>query len=262
MPIVEECLLDTVLSQGDILKGVSLFASAYGSSGYDASKLSPEMCLVLSRPCIAIREKYVCVATIDKYKGSLPKDVESLDDMIDFLEDVRNGTESPDVFYLGQLPGYEDSDRFCARLNLIHTIEIPVDSGNSSRRQCFVNERRICRLRTAFCHDLHHRLFRSYASLGFDDHAWFPTKDLEMVIERGERELTAATLKHQEVKTTQSRQEFNAGQFNSKDLTEAETKIGEIEKKLVPFKLELEKRTLQSNQADEQMLGKGSDVAG
>jgi hypothetical protein len=117
----------------------------------------------------------------------VPREVQTFDDVRAFLTDLRDGTDSPDVFYLGQLPGHEG--RFGARLDSLHTIQIP---GGENALQQFTTQRRIGRLYVDFARDLHLRMFRAFASLGFDDCRWLATDDLRWLVSKGQSELTAA----------------------------------------------------------------------
>ena len=61
---------------------------------------------------------------------------------------ARDGGSSPDVFYLGQLPGR--SGRFCARLDSFHTIEIPEEG---DQRTQFLTAHRTLTLHADFARD-------------------------------------------------------------------------------------------------------------
>jgi hypothetical protein len=57
-----------------------------------------DLCLVLSRPCVAAHKRHVVVAGIAKYPDSVPKAIDSFDKVLDFLTGVRDGGSSTDVF--------------------------------------------------------------------------------------------------------------------------------------------------------------------
>jgi hypothetical protein len=80
MPIIETLAEPTTpLSQGDILKGVRLFATrrAWQEGGGEPNNANPLLCLVLSRPCVAVRDDWLVVASIEKYKNKPPGNFES-----------------------------------------------------------------------------------------------------------------------------------------------------------------------------------------
>jgi hypothetical protein len=125
MPIIELPIPERPLTQGDVLKGVTLFLTKDTSAeaGGEYQKTSHKLCLVISRPCVVGHKPNAVVAAIEKMKDNVPDDVKTFKDILDFLTDLRDGTGSPDVFYLGQVPGFEG--RFGARLDSLHTIQIP-----------------------------------------------------------------------------------------------------------------------------------------
>src|SRR3954447_6106345 len=107
MPIIEPARLEAPLTQGDLLSGVALYATkgSWEEKGGQPSVVKSELCLVLSRPCVAAHKKHVVVAAVAKFPDSVPKGIDSFDKVLDFLTGARDGCSSPDVFYLGQLPG-------------------------------------------------------------------------------------------------------------------------------------------------------------
>ena len=125
MPIIEPARSGAPLTQGDILSGIALFATkgSWDEKGGQASVVKSELCLVLSRPCVAAHKKHVVVASVAKFPDNVPKNLDNFEKVLDFLTGARDGGSSPDVFYLGQLRGR--SGRFCARLDSFHTIEVP-----------------------------------------------------------------------------------------------------------------------------------------
>lgn len=166
------------LSQGDLLKGVPLFSSAKLDAETPVAVQYPSAyCLVISRPCVALNKARVLVAAIERTK-EWPK-LDTYEEAVEFFESLRDGKNRPDMFYLGQLPN--ETGSFSARLDSLHTIELP--TGNA--RQQFVSAARVATLDPAFARDLHQRLFRAFASLGFDDHSWYSTDDLQVLVALG-----------------------------------------------------------------------------
>jgi hypothetical protein len=68
------------LSQGDILKGITLFVTdgGWNVTGGDLLKAPFEKCLVISRPCAIAHKKQIIVAGIDKIPDQVPKDINTL----------------------------------------------------------------------------------------------------------------------------------------------------------------------------------------
>ena len=104
MPILIEVSEDAPLNQGDILKGVSLFEtdSDWAQGGGEARRMKSPVCMVLSRPCAVLHKPQMVVASIECVKGETPRGVDTLAKVKQFLEQLRDGFNSPDRFYLGQ----------------------------------------------------------------------------------------------------------------------------------------------------------------
>ena len=122
MPIIEPPTPGSPLSQGDILKDISLFTTgeAWGAQNGTAMKSPRGLCVIFSRSCAIEHKKSVIVAGIDKLPDNTPRDADTFKRILSFLTNLRDGTNSPDVFYLGQLsvlPG-----RYAARFDDLHTI--------------------------------------------------------------------------------------------------------------------------------------------
>lgn len=101
MAIVETADPNSPLTQGDILRGVPLHATASDWAGGSEKSKAPG-CLVISRPCVAAHKANVVVAAVEPFKTPVPKDADTFDAVCDVLESMRDGADSPDSFYLGQ----------------------------------------------------------------------------------------------------------------------------------------------------------------
>lgn len=147
MPTVELATDGTPLSQGDILKDVTLFATekAWNEGGGGAVKAPFKMCLVISRPCVTAHKESVIVAGVDKYPDQIPKEIDSFRKVLDFLTSARDGGTAPDIFYLGHIPNMQG--RFRAKLDSLHTIALPT---NITDRVTFVKTRRVGTLHIDF----------------------------------------------------------------------------------------------------------------
>lgn len=265
MPIIEIPGASDPLSQGDILEGVDLYATAIyatgnslDSDGGTVKKLPNTKCLVLSRPCNLAHKPNVVVAAVDKYADNIPKEIASFGELLDFLNDMRDGASAPDVFYLGHLP--ECDGRFCCRFDALFSIEIPKDY---TERQAFAANRRIATLSADFLRDLHLRLFRAFASLGFDDHRWMSDRDLNLLVSRGKSDILEAQKKGQDAETAILSMEAKGetvglGQRSGKK--KLEQVLANLEEAVRPYEEELGRRkSLHNEQLQEVSLAQVAD---
>lgn len=239
MPIIDPVNEALPLSQGDILRDVTLYSTECTLEDGPRSKASKaRLCLVLSRPCVVGHKAAITVAEIQKYSMDLPRDVSTFDDMLDFLTAIRDGSESPDVFYLGHLLGEEG--RFCARLELIHTLHVPTDESPHE----FVSRHRVATLNTDFCRDLHLRIFRAYASLGFDDLRWLSDEDLNTLVTHGKSDIARALAEVAQHKATEAQQEMRGQQHKGKALAAAEQAVNSLQQRIQPYLDEAARRNV------------------
>jgi hypothetical protein len=244
MPIIEPHDPNLPLSQGDVLQGVSLFITKDSGeeAGGEAKKTAHRLCLIISRPCVLGHKPNAVVAAIEKMADNVPREVVTFEDILGFLTDLRDGTDSPDVFYLGQIPGHEG--RFGVRLDSLHTIQIPAEA----EQRAFTDAKRIGRLHIDFVRDLHTRIFRAVATLGFDDHRWMSTQDLSWMVARGRSEIhdaqSAVEAAECAVHSARARGFRNEGERRQleKALKDAQTALDELRPKLTPFEEELTRR--------------------
>lgn len=193
MPILETVDADSPLTQGDVFAGVPLFVSAATPDSQlqfkstQATKLGH--CLVLSRPCVCAHKPQIIVAGV--VRADLPKvekgSTTQLLDAMALLVKARDGdAEAKDTFYIGHLPGKASEGRFAAKLDSLHTIQLP---GKPEDRVPFIRKYRICRMHSDFARDLHSRIFSAFASSGFDDYGWYSDEDLRWLIQLGDADL-------------------------------------------------------------------------
>ncbi len=245
MPIIEVPETSLPLSQGDILEGIALFVTrkSWESDGGVSQRTEHRHCLVVSRPCVAVHKPKVLVAAIEKYSNDPPNDFESFEEACEFHTSIRDGTTAPDQFYIGQLAGQAGS--FCARLDSLHTIQIPTDQ---VERQTFVANRRIGRLSQDFARDLHLRILRAVASLGFDDFGWHSTPDLLTVVKFGQTDLANAEHKTKKLEAKLQTSEAQGAKHPStiaslkKQVSEAKDQVNKLKAKLAPYEEELKRR--------------------
>jgi hypothetical protein len=241
MPIIEPPDPELPLSQGDVLKGISLYLTggSWAQTGGEHKKTAHKLCLVLSRPCVVGHKPNAVVAAIEKMADNVPRDVETFEDILGFLTDLRDGADSPDVFYLGQIPGFDG--RFGARLDSLHTIQIPPEAD----QRPFTEQKRIGRLHGDFVRDLHTRLFRSFTTLGFDDHRWLSTQDLGWLVARGRKEVLDSQAAVEAARTAlraaeaQGFRHVNEKQKLEGAITESQTRLEQLRLQVIPFETEL-----------------------
>lgn len=187
MPIIETEGLGGPLRQGDLLRGLQIFVTHHAHGAVPLAQ--SDFGLVLSRHCNALRSEPVLVISIKPWKAAFLKELQAegmtLDKARRILASLRDGDGQPDVFYLGELSD-NDQARYCARLDSVHTLVLPSDPGE---RQAWVDRHRFARLSHEHRRHLHMRLLGAIASEGFDDLAWWSTRDLEFMILIGEQDL-------------------------------------------------------------------------
>jgi hypothetical protein len=242
MPIIEIAQPGSPLSQGDILKDVNLFVTGEVTNASNGVAVaSPHtMCLILTRPCGIEHKSSVIVAGVAKLKDDVPRELDTFAKVQSFLTGLRDGLTQPDIFYLGQLPAL--AGRYGARFDNLHIIQIPPAG---PEREAFVSNKRVAGLHSDFTRDLHVRLFRAVASLGFDDDGWLSDADLEWLLNRGRTDLMAAQAKTQELKTQQASQKAKGGPFDHRQLTASENNEQSISGSLLPYEEEHKRRALQ-----------------
>lgn len=240
MPIVEVPKTNGPLKQGDVLQGIKLFTTKepWGDDGGSSVKTEHNLCLITSRPCNLANKAYANVVGVRKWPDATPKGLDSFEKTLDFLTTFRDGDRSPDVFYLGQLPNLKG--RYCADLDSFHTIQIPRDIAEQTE---FATKRRIASLTDDFVRDLHLRVFRTVASLGFDDLRWFSKFDLEMLVERGKADIVAAELALTEANAKKAQLEADGKQIAQKDIDEPTKRLANLRAKISPYIDEVDRRS-------------------
>ena len=236
MPIIERDFEHDPLEQGDLLRGVKLFLTGKMDAlcGGESVFSKTDHCVVLSRSCVTAHKGALIVAAVQKMPSQTPVEIKTFDRALHFLTDLRDGNDSPDVFYLGQLPGKEAEGRYAARLDSIHTIEVPQ---RPEVRLKFIAKHRFARLQGDFKRDLHTRLFQAFASLGFEDISWFSDADLHYLVEVGRTEL--AVLNSEKERIAASSQADGGSGNEAKAI---DNKVEAIERKMIPYQTELYQR--------------------
>src|SRR5262249_23943880 len=161
-----------------------------------------------------------------------------------FLTELRDGNETPDLFYLGQLPTLEG--RYAARLESLHSIQTPRDA--EALRQVIATKR-LGRLDVDFARDPHLRIFRSFASLRVDDRRWASTSDLRWLVSKGQADLAAAEAKLRGAEAAlnsaqaQGFRNSNEQQQLERAVTAAQQGLNTLERAVAPFQAELTARS-------------------
>lgn len=246
MPIIETPRSDAPLSQGDILDGIPLFTSDLRKVWDEelSVRVGTGLCLVLSRPCVCLHKPQIVVSEVTSLVMDKAITVaESFDDIKDILTDLRDGVSAPDTLYIGPLPGKQGKFRAC--LDSIYTLTIP---DNPDARLEFCSRTRIARMCDEYVRDLHIRLTRSFASLGFDDHKWLCIEDLATLVAKGKHDRMKLKT---EVADFESQLAMSQNQIKLKPSHEqnllqsksvAEKKLEELDQILAPFEAELKTR--------------------
>ena len=195
MTILLPPVIDAPLEQGDVLAEIALYKTA--SDGEAVAVGEPQWVMIVSRPCNAIRDETVVVVPIDRGPATEIRGATSPDEMRRAYLRIRDGEGALDRFYLGSLRPGEDA-RYFASLNEFYTIEVP---SLASEREEFLRKHRRFRLDPAFARDLHLRIVRAFASLGFDDTAWWADEDLDLFIAQCDAWLAKASAAVRELET-------------------------------------------------------------
>jgi hypothetical protein len=153
-----------------------------------AGLLGPGHVIVVSRNCNAVRDPEIIVAPVTKKVLPDLNKLTSFDEFVAYFSGHRDGVRAPDAFYLGEFDG-DPHSRYFATFERLYTIEIPV----GPQRLEYLKSHRVYALDQAFAHDMHQRLFRAFASLGFDDHAWWSPADFEILMKRADADVAALT---------------------------------------------------------------------
>lgn len=253
MPIVHKPGATEPLTQGDILSGVKLHVTEkpWEAGGGVSAKAPFNLCLVVSRPCVALHKGYVVVAGVRKFSEDQPRDLllankksdsEQKDKVnykrvLAFLKKNRDGHGSPDIMYLGQLPAH--TGRFAACLDSLHTVQVPAEE----EMPTFLSQQRIARLCPEFARDLHSRIFGAFASLGFDDDEWFPDQDFAWLASEIQQDIQVLETEVSKQKAAKASSEAGGPQFDAKKLTEAETALDQLRKETESLRTAYERRT-------------------
>jgi len=250
MPILELPNAKSPLCQGDVLKGINLFTTNAPWSDGSASRIDSSFAMVLSRPCALAHKKTVVVAQVVTFRSEIPPDP-SFAMAKSFLDQMRDGLKSPDLFYLGQLPPDYRGGRHAARLDSLHTVSLP----EANDLPGLLLTHRVATLNDDFTRDLHVRLFNAVARLGFEDYGWLPMMDLEWITQAARQDHAKKT---SELSTKQADYKGReaAGFENEKHKTSLQREIANLEsdvkaltETLKPYEAEIARRHASASDA-------------
>lgn len=241
MTILRRPAADAPLRQGDVL-----FDVVTATSTDSGPKVHPSgVVMVVSRNCVAIRSKEIVVAKVFRRPlQGLMEEASGIEEMVDYFVSVRDGDGSPGSFYLGELEE-GTSDRYVAKLDQLFTIEIPEAA---EERRGYAEAHRRYTLTEDFAADLHQRLFRAYASMGFDDDRWWSDEDLRLIISRGRALLDGATsqvtLKQSELEiaTATGAGDSKKAKAPKQECDDLDARAKKIRKQLAPLEAEQHRR--------------------
>ena len=93
MPIIDLAASDDPLCQGDILQGISLRSTGTPWDADPASTVTHphRLCIVISRPCNALRDETIVVSAIEQFTNQKPGDFGDFDEAVKFYTSIRDG---------------------------------------------------------------------------------------------------------------------------------------------------------------------------
>lgn len=234
MPIIEPVDDSEELSQGDIICDVPLYTTDLEGT---AKRVNESLCMVISRPCSACRDAVVNVVLVKQWINGLPES-KTFDDALKVLKALRDGEGKVDLFYLGALPS--KAERFVAILTNIFTVQVRRKDGKELDET--IRKRRIARLHPDYVRDFHTKMFRAFASMGFDDLSWMSTEDLEYALLHARKDIQAVEAAITSLQISSASQAFLAQQTQNPQLDKEKKKLAELNAKAAPYQQELDRR--------------------
>jgi hypothetical protein len=176
------------------------------------------------------------------FGGKKPEDV-LIEDVLEYLAELREGAMSPDRFYLGHLPG--EKRRLRALLDEIGTVAVPVEA---AERAAWVKERRRAKLHPDFVRALPVRMFAAIGRVGFDDQQWLADRDLWMVCMAAENSRRIAQQAASAAEVGIGKKEFGpeekekAKEGREESLRKAQEDLAKVNKAAAPYEAERKRR--------------------
>src|SRR5947199_1385013 len=111
---------------------------------------------------------------------------------------------------------------------------MPMIPEEDQQRAQFLVVRRTLTLHPDFARDLHMRVLGAFASLGFDDHGWPSTEDLQWLVNQGQTDIATATLTLRQLETQKASRGAEGTQFKKSDLTAAQERLEKLKERIAP----------------------------
>ena len=86
------------------------------------------------------------------------------------------------------------------------------------------------------------RVSGAFASLGFDDHRWPSTEDLQWLVTQGQTDIAAAALAMRQFEAQKASRGAEGTLFKESDLTAAQEKLATLKERVEPYERELAAR--------------------
>ena len=142
----------------------------------DTGRYGSKICVV-----IALMVIVAAMVFVPRAQRASASTTDGVWNVIQLGDSYSAGTGARD--YYGAKKCYRSNNswakHYVAKLDELYTIEVPK---KPDERAQFLERHRRFRLDPSFARDLHVRVFRAFASLGFDDVAWWSDGDLELVV--------------------------------------------------------------------------------
>jgi hypothetical protein len=117
--------------------------------------------------------------------------------------------------------------------------EVPLDEPD---RFEFIQAHRLGRLQSDFARDLHLRLLRAFASLGFDDHDWLSDPDLHWLVQQGKTDVARIEAELNEAQAEVARQQAIGKEVSSKRSEQLMHRLDDLREKVKPFVTQVDSR--------------------
>lgn len=241
MPILEDVATDAEVGQGDLLANVSLFEIS--ADGRPAAIAKATHALIVSRDCAVENKPQVLVAAVFANPLQFAKEEDPKKRFEAFrrhLAVLRDGGQSPDRFYLGALPG--STERLVAHLDQLCPLVLPPEA--AARRE-WMKTHRVARLTADFRGAIPVRMFWSFGRVGFDNVEWYPSMDLQGLVDAGLAHLHALELDHKKLSfehNTAAGGHASTLQDLERQLKKKAGEIAAFTETLAPYETELARR--------------------
>ncbi|MCL2824846.1 MAG: hypothetical protein FWD57_12735 [Polyangiaceae bacterium] len=231
------------LRQGDLL--VQAITPSINEDGRYACNTG--IVLVVSRNCNAFRKPYITVASVETRPITGVQHAKTIGALVEYFKQLRDGESMLDTFYLGTINA-DTQNRYVAKLDQLHTISIPK---HLDARQEYLRAHRTHHLSQDYVRELQLRLFRAFASMGFDDYEWWDDGDLDFVKRVGLAQLSVAKAELSRLEAERDGKVLACGQQHARgydsDIAKLKNRLANIESEISPVLRAQEKRQHPAN---------------